>query len=274
VVTVASFNFDESLLLAEIYAQALEHRGLTVRRELGLGPRELVHPALQQGFVDVVPDYLGSALASLSGGSPGVDEQDRDAVRRALVQAARPLGIEVAEPAQAQNQNAFTVTRGFSSVQGITAVSGLTALEPGIVLGGPAECPDRPYCLAGLRAVYGIDVERFVVLDGSARTRRALEEGLIDVGVMFSTDGHLADPALVALDDDRAMQPVEHVVPLIRSAAASRHGPALLEVVDDVSSRLTTPALRFLNWRISVAGNDPADEARGWLLRQGLLSDP
>jgi osmoprotectant transport system substrate-binding protein len=273
-VTVASFNFDESLLLAEIYAQALEHRGMTVRRELGLGPRELVHPALQQGFVDLVPDYLGSALASLSGGSPGVDEQDRDAVRDALLQAARPLGIQVAEPARAQNQNAFTVTRRFSSVQGITAVSGLAGLEPGVVLGGPAECPDRPYCLPGLRSVYGIDVERFVVLDGSARTRRALEEGLIDVGVMFSTDGHLADPALVALDDDRAMQPVEHVVPLIRSAAVSRHGPVLIEVVDDVSSRLTTPALRFLNWRVSVAGNDPADEARGWLVRQGLLSDP
>jgi osmoprotectant transport system substrate-binding protein len=269
-VTIASFDFDESRLLTEIYGQALEHHGFTVRRELDLGPRELVHPALQQGKVDLVPDYLGSALASLRGADDGA-ALGRDDGLRELRRLAGPLGLVVGEPAPAENRNVFTVTRGFSSVHGITAISELATLRPGITLGGPAECPDRPYCLLGLQRVYGLDVERFVPVQGAARVRRALEEELIDVGVLFSTDGELADPGLVALVDDRALNPAEHVVPLVRAAMVAGHGEQVLDVLDGVSARLTTEALRFLGWRVAVAGNAPAAEARGWLVRQGLI---
>ena len=66
-VVVASFNFPESELLAAIYGLAIQHSGIPVRLQLDLGPRELVQPALEQGLVDVVPEYLGTALTSLGG---------------------------------------------------------------------------------------------------------------------------------------------------------------------------------------------------------------
>src|SRR5690606_26469536 len=107
---VASFDFAESRLVAEIYAQALEEQGLAVRREIGLGPRELVHPALRQGFVDVVPEYLGSALRSAEA-APAAEPADPGEVRAALAAAVEPLGLAALEPAPAQNQNGLAVTR-------------------------------------------------------------------------------------------------------------------------------------------------------------------
>ena len=65
-VVVASFNFPESELLAAIYGLAIQRAGIPVQFRLDLGPRELVQPALEQGLVDVVPEYLGTALASLA----------------------------------------------------------------------------------------------------------------------------------------------------------------------------------------------------------------
>jgi osmoprotectant transport system substrate-binding protein len=269
-VVVTSFDFDESRLLAEIYAQAIEGAGVEVRREVGLGRRELVLPAIQQGLVDLVPEYLGSALAALDPGTD-LDWGDAPAVRRALAGAAGRWGLEPLEPARAQNSNTLAVTRAFAYQHGLGQVSDLRGIAPTMRIGGPAECPGRPLCLPGLEEVYGLSFQGFVTVDGSDRVVRALQEGVVEVGVMFTTDGMLADPALVALRDDRGLQPAENVVPLVRSEALERHGPRLSAALDEVSGRLTTPMLQFLNWRVSVAGNDPADEARGWLLRQGII---
>ena len=108
-VVVASFNFPESELLAEIYAQAIERAGVPVRREVDLGPRELVQPAQRQGLVDVIPEYLGAALASITPNS-AVDWTDPQAVLMALRQAVAPWGFQVLEPSAASDQDGFAVT--------------------------------------------------------------------------------------------------------------------------------------------------------------------
>jgi osmoprotectant transport system substrate-binding protein len=268
-VVVASFDFDESELLAEIYAQALEAEGISVHRELRLGPRELVAPALQQGHVDLVPEYLGSAAAWL--GADDVDLADRQVAERALRRAAGRWSLEVLDVSPAANPNTLAVTRSLALVHRLSDVSDLSSIAATLTIGGPAECPRRPYCLPGLRDTYGLRFDRFVALDGMDRAAQALREGVVDVAVMFRTDGALADPELVSLGDDRALNPSERVVPLVRTAALDAHGPELRATADAVSRRLTTSMLRFLNWRVSVAGNAAAAEARGWLLRQGLI---
>ena len=109
-VVVASFNFPESELLAAIYGLAIRHAGIPVRLELDLGPRELVLPALEQGLVDVVPEYLGTALRTLES-RPGVLMSDPAAVRAALARALAPWHVRVMTPAAAQDQNGIVVTR-------------------------------------------------------------------------------------------------------------------------------------------------------------------
>ena len=269
-VVVASFNFPESRLLAEIYAGAIESAGIPVRREIDLGPRELVQPALLEGLVDVVPEYLGTALVSVTPESTA-DRSDPTALRRELETALARWGVHVREPAPAQNQNGFAVTRATARRLGLRQVSDLAPVAGQLTLGGPPECPRRIYCLEGLERVYGVHVGRFLPLDGNQQRVTALEQAVVDVAVMFSTDGQLATGDLVLLADDRRLQPAENVVPVVSDRATRRHA-RLGEVVDAVSARLTTNSLVFLNWRVSIAGKDVGVEARAWLRREGLVA--
>lgn len=267
-VVVASFDFPESVLLAEVYAQALEQAGVPVRRELRLGPRELVLPALRQGQVDVVPEYLGTALTALGGGDlrgVGVAEASRR-----LSAALAPEDLLALEPAAAQDQNGLVVTRALADRLQLSTTSDLVPHAERLVLVGPPECPRRPLCLPGLRSAYGLEFARFVDYPLPSQRQTALAQGIADVAVAFTTDGRLAGDDLVLLADDRRLQPVENVVPVVSRRAVDRW-PALVGALDAVSARLDLTGLRFLSWRTEVAGRPVRDEARGWLLRQGLV---
>ncbi len=272
-VVVASFSFPESEVLAEIYAQALEQAGVPVRRELNLGPRELVQPALRQGLVDVVPEYLGSALSSVARQAP-VDKQDPAAVRSALERSLSGWSLRVLSPAAASDKNGLVVTRETADRLGLRTVSDLRGRDRRLTLGAPPECPTRPYCLQGLRSVYGLRFAHFLPFDTETQRVTALNEQVVDVALLFTTDGHLATGDLVLLRDDRRLQPAENVVPIVTSRAVGRYGDRLVRTLDSVSARLDTASLVFLNWRVTVAGKEVAGEARGWLRRHDLLTRP
>jgi osmoprotectant transport system substrate-binding protein len=272
-VVVASFNFPESELLAQIYAQALAGAGIPVDLELNLGPRELVMPAFQQGLVDLVPEYVGSALTALHPGAT-VGPGDTVSERSELVRAVQPWGGQVLASAPAQNQNGLVVTRATATKYGLRAVSDLSRVASRLILTGPAECPQRDYCLQGLQRVYGLRFRGFIPFDGEDERVTALNEQVADVAVMFTTDAYLATGDLVLLADDRNLQPAENITPLVSGVAMSRYGERLAQALDAVSARLTTANLIFLNWRVLLDGKDPRTEARGWLERHGLLSRP
>src|SRR5690242_11523599 len=154
-VVVASFNFPESQLIAAIYGLAIGHTGIPVRLELGLGPRELVQPALEQGLVDVVPEYLGTALTSLRPPA-GLAMSDRAAIRAALARALARWHVQVMAPAPAQDQNGIVVTDATARRLHLSKASDLRRVAGRLTLGGSPECQERPYCLPGLRRVYGL----------------------------------------------------------------------------------------------------------------------
>lgn len=271
VVVVASFNFDESRLLADIYALALEQAGIPVRRELDLGPRELVWPALRQGMIDVLPEYLGTATATAV---PSVipERLSRAELLAALRAALARWRLTVLRPAAAVDQNTFAVTQATADRYHLRTLSDLAAVAPHLVLGGPSECPRRRLCMVGLRRQYGIRFRAFDAFDDAAQRQTALTEGVIDVEVTFSTDGHLATGAFVPLRDNKHLQPDEAVVPVVSDRAVARYGARLTRALNAVSAALDSRALRFLNWRVSVAGKDAGAEAQGWLRRHGLLA--
>jgi osmoprotectant transport system substrate-binding protein len=99
------------------------------------------------------------------------------------------------EPAEGVNSNAFAVTEAFSQQYGVTTLTQLAETCSGAetLLGGPPECPQRPFCLLGLEETYGLEVGPFSSLDpGGPLTKEALRAGEISVGLVFSTDGELA----------------------------------------------------------------------------------
>ena len=260
-ITVAGFDFPESSVLAEIYAQALERAGMPVRRELSLGPREIVLPALQRGLVDLVPEYEGSATAFL-GGTPS---RDPAATHTALEGLLAPRGLRLGTAAPAQDRNAFVVPAALAQRHDLHRLSDLGAVDGMLRLGGPPECPVRPYCLLGLEERYGLTFDAFVPLDaGGPLTLQGLRDGFVDVGLVFTTDPVLDTLEFVALADDRGLQPTERIVPIVRDEILDRYGLEVLQVLDEATADLTTPALRAMNATVAD-GEAVEDVARDYL---------
>jgi osmoprotectant transport system substrate-binding protein len=269
-VTVAAFGFSESRILAEVYAQAMEAKGIPVERAMELASREVVEPALEQGVVDFVPEYSGTALEFLNRAA-GQATSDSEATYRLLRDAFASRGITTLQMAPAQDQNALAVTRATAERLRLTKVSDLRPVAQDLVLGAPPECPERRFCLAGLTAVYGLSFREFRPLDaGGPLTVGALEGNEVDVGVLFTTSPAIASSGLVLLADDRGLQPAENVVPVVRTPVLERHGDRLRDAVDAVSRRLTTEELVGLNRSVDVNSETPQQAARSWLARQGL----
>jgi osmoprotectant transport system substrate-binding protein len=270
VITVGSFDFPESVLLADIDAGALTEQGFPVRVLPDLGPRELVDPALMSGLVQVVPEYSGSALEFVSVGRQSATS-DVTATGRALAGWAAGRGLVAGRPSAAQDANVIVVTAATAARYGLRSVADLAQVAPRLAFGGPPECPERIYCLLGLKQVYGLRFRVFIALDaGGPLTLQALQAGDIGVALLFSTDPAITTDHLVVLADDRGLQPAENVVPLVRRDVVARYGPRLLTVLDAVSARLSTISLRALDARVELRGQDPRLVAQGWLRAQGL----
>jgi osmoprotectant transport system substrate-binding protein len=260
----ASYDFSENEILAAVYAEAARQAGLPVSLQLGVGTREVVEPALEQGVVDVVIDYLGTALGfAVPGGAPAGTAPDQ--LHAALREALDRRGVEVLAAASAEDQNGFAVSRAFATQQRVSTLSELVPLAPGLTFGGPPECRDRPLCLPGLAEVYGLRFGEVENMPSRAATVEALVAGQLQVGLLETTDARLGGKApVVLLADDLSLQPHENVVPLVRRDVLDHWGDRLRGALDAVSARLTTADLINLNRAVEVEGMSPADAAARW----------
>lgn len=261
-VLIASYDFQENQILAEVYAEAARREGLPVVVDHGIGPREVVAPALHQGVVHVVIDYLGTALAfARPQTAPG--ERTPGELHAALRLTLGPHGVTVLRPAAAEDQNGFAVATSFAERHGVQRLSDLAPLAPGLRFGGPPECPERPFCLRGLREVYGLEFGEVEAMPSRVATVEALVSGRIDVGLVETTAARLAVAPIVLLVDDRGLQPHENVVPLVRTDVLERWD-GLQPAFDAVSARLTTEELVELNRAVELDGLTPAEAAAQW----------
>ena len=273
---IAAFNFGESKIMASLYQGMLEDAGVTVEVS-ELSSREVIAPALQEGAVDIVPEYLGTYTEFLNKQvngpqSPPVANSDVEQTLAAGRRLSEPLGVALAEPALAADQNAFAVTRQFAEEHGLATVSDLAALSQSqpFVLGGPPECPTRPFCQPGLEEVYGAQIKEFVSLDaGGPLTKQALTQGSIDVGLVFSSDGGVSALDLVVLADDRNLQTVDNLVPALSERAAT---PGVIAALDRLAVTLTTDDLIELNRQVDIEREDPVAVARAYLVDKGLVT--
>lgn len=264
-IVVAAFDFSESELLAQLYGQALRERGLPVQILGGAGSREVLEPALEQGVIDVVPEYQGALLNFLGLNQRPTDARTPRATHRELQRVLTDRGLRALEFSRAENKNEFVVTRETASLLGLRSISDLAPHAFELRFGGPPECELRPLCLRGLDSVYGLRFESFQAFDaGGPHTVSALVGGEIDVALMFTTDPAIHENNLVVLSDDRGLQPSENVVPVVRRSVVDRYGNVFADTLDSVSTRLNRRELIELNTQVA-AGGDPADVASEWL---------
>ena len=260
-ITIGSANFSENALVAEIYAQVLEDEGYPVDRFLNVGNREIYAAALESGELDLLPEYVGSALSFL-GGTPTADSA---ATAQALADAWADAGLTVLEPAEAQDKNGIVVRQDTADELGLSKVSDL-ADHDDLIFGGPPECPEREFCMVGLTEVYGITFAEFKPLDvGGALTVAALEGDEIQVALLFTSDGVIAAKGFVLLEDDMGLQPAENLTPVVRQDIVDVYGDAFVDALNAISAELTTAELSEMNRLIGIEGEDPDQVAKDWI---------
>ena len=121
------------------------------------------------------------------------------------------------------------------------AISDLAGLEGELTLGGPPDCETNPFCIPGLQRVYGIDFSgSFTPLDAGSVTVQALESGEIDIAILFSTSGIIADKGWVLLEDDQSMLAADNVVPVVSADLDQAYGDEFRSLVDEISAAIST----------------------------------
>jgi osmoprotectant transport system substrate-binding protein len=265
-ITIAGFNFPESSILANVYGGALKGQGYTITYKLNLGSREVVAPALQRGDIDLYAGYAATDLEFYDK-SAGLATPDPAATVSKLNAQLQSMSLKALTPSPAIDTNAFAVlkTGRYGSDK---KLSDLTAVADQMTLGGPPECPSRPFCQQGLAKAYGLHFKTFKALDsGGALTKAALDKGDIDLGLIFSSDSAYATGKYVQLQDDKHLQNADNVVPVGSSKVLTADATAIL---DQVSAKLTTDALIQMNKRSDVDKADPDKIAADWLKSNGF----
>ena len=266
-VVVGGFNFNESTILADIYGKALEAKGYTVTYKTKLGNREIVEPALASGNIDFYPGYAATDLEFINK-AKGEANGDAQATTDKLNTYLSAIGAKALTPSPAIDANAFAVTKATATKFNLTKLSDLAPVASQMILGGPPECPTRPFCQVGLQKTYGANFKSFKALDADGPlTRAALTGGQIDIGLVFSSDGDLDSRGYVVLQDDKHLENADNIVPIVRTKVLNSE---ITTLFNNISAALNTNDLRAMNKSADVDKQDPDVLSSTWLKQHGF----
>jgi osmoprotectant transport system substrate-binding protein len=219
------------------------------------------------------PEYLATAEAFLAGKASTQSKATSDpaATQKALQDLLTPKNITALDFAQAIDTNGFVVTKATADKNKLAKMSDLQPVAGQLVLGGPPECPQRPFCLVGLMQTYGLNFKDFKPLDaGGPLTVAALDSGDIDVGLLFTTDPNITLKGYTLLDDDKHLQLADNIAPIVRNDILQR-GADLRTLANSVTSKLTTADLTDMNKQVGIDHKDAKDVAKAYLQSKGLV---
>lgn len=258
-VVVGSANFPENVLLAEIYAQALEAKGVQVERKLNIGSREILYDQIKSGGLTILPEYIGSLLAFVDKTTTAKTEDD---VLAGLGERL-PAELEVLRPAAAEDNNSLTVTKATAQKNGLTTIEDLVKVSKDYAVGGPPEFRSRQE--KNFKDTYGLEFKEWKKT-GDA-TVDALKDDTVQVGNVFTTDPRIVLNELVSLKDTKNAFAADNIVPLVNRAGAN---DTVRTALNAVSAKLDTAGLLALMKRVSVDKDDAAAVAKDWLTQNGL----
>ncbi|HEX2903011.1 MAG TPA: ABC transporter substrate-binding protein [Jatrophihabitans sp.] len=263
-IVVGSANFQENVVLADIYADALKAKGVKVSTKLNIGSRETYIPALKDGSIDLIPEYSGVLLQYFDKNATAVSESDV----YAALQKTVPAPLTVLQQSSAEDKDAIVVTKATADKYNLKSIADLAAVAGKLTLGAPPEFQTRADGIPGLAKVYGVKFKTFRKLDaGGPLTENGLKNGQIDAGDIFTTDPLIAKNGWVVLSDPKNLYTAQNVVPLINKAKASSN---VQQILNAVSAKLTTDDLVSLNEKVQLEKQDPDTVAKAWLSSAGL----
>ncbi|MDT4937669.1 MAG: osmoprotectant transport system substrate-binding protein [Pseudonocardiales bacterium] len=261
--TVGSADFPESVLLADIYADALSAKGVKVSKKLNIGERPVYLKALQDGSISFFPEYNGSILDYLDPKATAKSTADVDAALKTALGSA----LTALTSAAAQDSDTITVTKANATKYNLTSIADLASVASKLTLGAPAGFQTRPDGVPALKSVYNVVFGHFTALQaGGAVTVNALKGGSIDAADIFSTDPSIAANNFVSLQDPKNMFAAQNITPIVSSA---NNTSTITSAANAVSAKLDTATLASLVSKVA-GGSQPDDVAKQWLSSVGL----
>lgn len=259
-VTVGSQDYYSNEIVAEIYAQALEHAGFDVERQFSIGQRDAYMPSIEAGDISIFPEYTGNLLQFYD---PDTEARTEEDVYEELEQSL-PENLAVLDQAEASDQDSVTVTKEFADEHDLSSIGDLADLDEELTLGGPPELAERPYGPEGLKSVYGVEVEFNAT---GETTVEELEAGTVDLANVFTADPRIQTLQLVPLADPEGLFLASHVVPLVTADMAEDLAP----VINPISAALSADALVGMNVQSQSDQKSPQDIAKLWLEDNGFI---
>lgn len=262
-IVVGSANYEESVVLAAVYAQALKDKGVTVTMKNNIGARDVYIKALQDGSIDVIPEFTGALLSKLAGSNPN---KDADSTYSAL-QKALPADLTVLEKSAATSKDTVTITKANADKWGAKAIGDLVAHQSEITFGGFSEFATKEPGLTTLKNDYNFVPKGFQPFSSSTALAAALKNGQVQAADIFTSSSDQDPATFVVLDDPKGSFGSQNVVPLLNK---SKVNPTVTAALNAVSTKLTTDALVSMTKAYTVDHKDPSAVATDFLKSVGL----
>jgi osmoprotectant transport system substrate-binding protein len=269
-VTIGSKNFTEQKVLGEIYAQALEAAGYTVKTELNLGDEKTALKALEGGQISAYPEYTGTALLSFFGYQADELPSDENEAYQLAKEGFAKKNLTALEPTPFVSSNEVAVTKETADKLGLKKISDLEGKSQDLTLYGTPECRQRLDCLLGLEQVYGLKFKKFVPVDIALR-HEVLSKGQADVSIVFTTDPQNKREGFVLLEDDKGMFPPYNSTLVVRDDVLKKAGPDFDATVALATKGLTDEVMQELNARVDLDKETPEAVAGQYLEESGLV---
>ncbi|MEU9185791.1 ABC transporter substrate-binding protein [Streptomyces sp. NPDC048484] len=267
-IVVGSANFPENQLLAEIYAQALEDKGLKVTRKFDIGAREVYYDQVVKGGISVFPEYNGALL------SVAVDKKSTATSTEEInteLKAKLPKSVEILDSAAAEDKDSVTVTSEIAKKYKLKTLADLKPVAKDLAIGAGSEFKTRTQGGVGLKSVYGVEFGKFQPLDAGAQSTllKLLKDNKVQAANLYTTDPAIVEDKLVVLEDPKNLFSSQNITPLVYKSAVNDKAKAALNAI---SAKLTTEDLLEMMKKISNDKEDSSDVAEEWLTSAGLAS--
>ena len=270
--TIGSKNFDEQFILGEIYAQALEAAGYTVKTDLNLGSEQIALKALEDGEISGYPEYTSTALTSFFGFAPEDVPGDPQQAYADSQEEFEKKGLVAFPPTPFTSANAVGLLTETAEELDVETISDLEGVSEDLTLAGSPECRERIDCLKGLEDNYGLTFGKFTPVDIELRYE-VLDKEDADLSILFTTDGQLAQSDdYTLLEDDQGLLPSGNVLFVASQEAVDEAGPDFGETIEQVQESLTLEVMQELNARVSLDREKPEDVAADYLAEAGYVN--
>jgi osmoprotectant transport system substrate-binding protein len=268
-IKVGSKDFTEEFIVAELYAQVLEHAGFKVDRKINLGGTPIAQAAMVNGDIDLYPEYTSTGLLTILKKDPIKDPKEILSTVKKEYETQFKLTWLDASPFN--DTNGLAVTQATADKYGLKTYSDLAAKSSELVFGGPAEFAEREDGIKGLATAYGGFVPKELKQLGTGPLRYdALKNGDIDVVVVFTTDARIAADKLVVLEDDKTFYPIYNIAPVVRQDTLAAN-PGIADALNKLAPLLTSDVIAGLNAQVDIDGKEYAAVAKDFLDTSGLL---